>query len=1122
MVLGLLEEMLDSGKTAEEVCCDCPDLLGEVRQRWQEFVRIDGEVRAWYPEPATHRDAGVVMPAPPLAALPHVPGYEVQAVLGRGGMGVVYKAWHQRLRRTVALKMLLAGPYSRPEELERFLREAETVAGLQHANIVHVHEAGEVDGVPYFTMEFVEGGSLAQKRAGTPQPARPAAALVASVAEAVHSAHQRGIVHRDLKPGNILLAADGTPKLSDFGLARRLEAATGLTQSGAAVGTPGYMAPEQAEGKARDVGPAADIYALGAIFYELLTGRPPFCGETATETLRQVVSQDPVPPSRLNAAVPRDAETICLKCLQKDRQRRYPSAAALADDLHRFGRNEPIVARPIGPLERARRWTQRHKAAAALVATAVALLALTIGGGAWLLQQRTERQAELRNEVGTAVAQALSLRKRFHFAEARELLAQARELLGPAGPEDLGRQVDQAVADLELAENLDTARLRVATLVEGRIAPAAAEPLFEETIARAGLGGPGDDSESVSARVRDSAVRADIVAALDDWASITKDRARLAWLLAVARAADPDPSRDRLRQPALWWDGPALTKVALELRVDESSLQLATTVGRVLRMHDGNAVPLLSAAQERLPQDFWLNFELGRALYEAERRNQALGFYRAALALRPQASLVHYALGMNLYALDRPAEAARHFEQALDKDPKIAVVHNNYGMVLGHLGRLDDAIGHFQEAIRLDQGSSAVAHCNLGAALREKGHLDEAIPHIQESIRLGSEATGRAHLHLGAALRDKGRLDEAIDHFRQALGADPKLSAQAYYHLGNTLREQCRLEEAIEHFQHAVQLDPGIRQAWGALGSTMYDAARAAVESERADKRRQALAWLRASLKLSTKLQSEGKVVAWSIATWHTDPALVPVREPELAKLPDAERAQWQSLWADVSARIAANPAAEGLALAARGDWTRAADCYGQALQRSPTDDGHFWFEYAALSLLCGDGAGYERAFAHMLDRCGKPNGPRPYHVARACTLAQGATADPSLLARLAERELTDHAREFWSLTERGALAYRSGQHQDAVSFFEKSLQADARPGHAVLNWLWLALAHQRLGKSEEARRWLDRATEWLDQYRAGMPDRADEELGLHLHDWLEAHVLQREAEALFRRGEQR
>ena len=267
-------------------------------------------------------------------------------------MGVVYKARHVRLNRTVAVKMLLTGAHASTEARERFLREAEAVAGLRHPNIVQVHDLGDQEGQPYFTMEFVEGGNLAQKLAGIPQSPREASVLLATLAEAVQEAHRSGIVHRDLKPSNVLLTADGTPKIGDFGLARRMAGEAGLTWSGTAVGTPSYMAPEQAEARSRDVGPAADTYALGAILYELLTGRPPFRAETAAETLRQVVSQDPVPPSRLNASVPRDPETICLKCLEKDPKRRYASAVALAEDLHRFQRNEPILARRVGPSER--------------------------------------------------------------------------------------------------------------------------------------------------------------------------------------------------------------------------------------------------------------------------------------------------------------------------------------------------------------------------------------------------------------------------------------------------------------------------------------------------------------------------------------------------------------------------------------------------------------------------------------------------------------------------------------------------------------------------------------------------------------------------------------------------
>ncbi len=246
-VQQLLDEILESGRTPEEVADKFPELLPEIRKRWQQICLVDAELSAMFPTQVLDQDAAV--PWHPGAGLPRIPGYEVEAVLGRGGMGIVYKAQHLRLHRPVALKMLLAGGYAGPEEQERFMREAEAVAGLRHPNIVQVHDVGDHDGRPYFTMEFVEGGSLARRTAGKPQPARLATDLVATLAKAVQVAHQGGIVHRDLKPANILLTADGTPKIADFGLARRFENGPALTLSGARVGTPSYMAPEQALGK---------------------------------------------------------------------------------------------------------------------------------------------------------------------------------------------------------------------------------------------------------------------------------------------------------------------------------------------------------------------------------------------------------------------------------------------------------------------------------------------------------------------------------------------------------------------------------------------------------------------------------------------------------------------------------------------------------------------------------------------------------------------------------------------------------------------------------------------------------------------------------------------------------
>ena len=358
------------GRTPEEVCGACPELLPEVRHRWRQMCAVEAELDALFPDAGTRPGRRYRRSLAAGGELPQIPGYDVEAMLGRGGMGVVYKARHSRLNRLVALKMLLAGAYAGPHERARFQREAEAVASLRHANIVQVYDVGDHEGCPYFTMELLEGGSLAQALAGTPQPARQAAALLITLAEAVQVAHQAGIVHRDLKPANILLTADGTPKVADFGLARHFEGEPALTLSGARIGTPSYMAPEQVIGKAGTIGPATDIYALGALLYEMLTGRPPFRGETAAETERQVIHDEPVSPSRLNTKVPRDLETICLKCLSKEPERRYASAAALADDLRRFGEGRPIQARPVGWGERSWRWCRRNPTVAALLAGA--------------------------------------------------------------------------------------------------------------------------------------------------------------------------------------------------------------------------------------------------------------------------------------------------------------------------------------------------------------------------------------------------------------------------------------------------------------------------------------------------------------------------------------------------------------------------------------------------------------------------------------------------------------------------------------------------------------------------------------------------------------------------------
>ena len=1284
----LLEELSDPQATPEEVCASCPELLPAVRRRWRQMERLRADLDDLFPSPTESPSYATGEPN-----LPRIPGYEVEGVLGRGGMGIVFRARHLRLNRPVALKMILAGPYAAPRELERFLREAEAVAGLSHPNIVQVHDVGEVGDRPYFTMELVEGGSLARRLAGAPLPASKAAALVAAVAEAIQVAHQRGIIHRDLTPANVLLTADGTPKVTDFGLAKRLEGGGGLTLSGVPVGTPSYMAPEQARGDKEAIRPAADVYALGAILYELLTGRPPFRAATAAETLQQVISQEPAPPSRLNDKVPRDLDTICLKCLHKEPARRYPSARDLSEDFRRFLEGKPIRARPVGAVERAVKWARRRPTAVLLLAALLVMVGAAAGTGIWLRQQEDERRAakeqrqgQAREALETALRRAGDLMREERWKEALVVLEDASPHLAEADAPDPEERLKQAQADCRVADAIQTARESYPLLPDATLDYKQRAREFLNAFEQAGLS-VGGDAETVAAQIRSSAIREQLVAALDDRAVVAfmlGDKPLAERFLTIARLADPgSPWRNRFRDSSIWWSGQLqdLAATAFTSSPPPTEHQLAL-LALLLRSYgaSGGSDQLLGEACRRQPRNFWVQREMGNALAMHSRVQEAAGYYRVAVSLRPDNAGAYEGLGNVLSRLGQPEDAIAAYRQAVKASPDSAPIRARLVEALARVGYWKEAEAECRLALERD-GTNYLAPHRLADALFTAGRADDALIPGRRATEIAPNVP-MTHLVLGEIYKKLARHEDAVKAYRTAaampskhylaeLGLAQELAAVGCWEeslsvlqtaadrqpivaaypreIGVILRSHGKPEEAARAFQKAATRDAQDPLIWDGLAGSLLDLgrfaeARAAVESSlklpvvkdaerrglrrqldlcdsllavearlpailagkerpdeaptqralaewclkhkrlpamaaglyasafaaqpslaedpeagnrshaaraaalagcgvgedatqlderrRAELRRQALDWLTAEHDAWAERHRLGKpgnrtAAAAAVRSWLTSEDLACVRdERALARLPAEEARAWQALWDKVATLAARDPAAkldQARAHVARTEWEKAARCYAEGMELEPTDDGDLWFEYAAAQLLAGDRAGYRRTCAHMLARC-QPAGPmRPYLVARACTLAPDSTNDPAQPLRLAFDELTRGDREFWALTERGALQVRARQPGFAVAYLERSLAADGRPGRAVLNWLWLALEYQTLGSPIEARRWLDKAANWLDQQEGRMPvEGLFQFIGSHPHNWLEAHILRREAEALIQPAEKR
>ncbi len=599
-----------------------------------------------------------------------------------GGLGKVSVALDGELNREVALREIQEQYADHSQSRSRFLLEAEITGGLEHPSIVPVYGLGKYeDGRPFYAMRFIRGDSLKEaierfhKTKGSLSAGKRALELrqllgrFNDVCDAIAYAHSRGVLHRDLKPGNVMLGKYGETLVVDWGLAKPVGGpaskdgdaegplqplsadGSAPTQMGSAIGTPQFMPPEQAAGRLDQMGPASDVYSLGATLYCLLTGKPPFMDHDVGVVLQKVQRGDFAPPRQVRREIPPALEAICLKAMALRPEKRYPTPRALAGDIENWLADEPVSAWREPWRVRAGRWARRNQTL--MAATVAGLLVAILAGGAvaWLLERQL---LERRQAVEAALAEVGRLQGQARWGEARAVLDQARRRLGDGGLGDLKAKLDRTQDELDLVERLDAIRLKKAAVIEGRFDLAGADQGYQEAFREAGMAEVGGDAAAAAAWTRDSGVREAVVAALDDWADCAQGRQRMTWILEVARRADPDPWRDQARDAEVWDNAPALTKLMGDERAAKQSPQLLAGLGMRLADLGGGAEEVLRAAQERLPGGFWVNFDLGNVLQEAKKSEEAVGYYRAALALRPGTVSVYNNLGI---ALVRPGQA---------------------------------------------------------------------------------------------------------------------------------------------------------------------------------------------------------------------------------------------------------------------------------------------------------------------------------------------------------------------------------------------------------------------------------------------------------------------------------
>jgi tetratricopeptide (TPR) repeat protein/serine/threonine protein kinase len=1128
----------------EEACTGQPALRRQVESLLQLYESAGSFLErpaAGSPGTEAFQDRAELVSSPEAAGTTIGP-YKLIELIGEGGMGAVWMAQQtEPVRRVVALKLIKAGMDSK-QVLARFEAERQALALMDHPNIARVLDAGTTSsGRPYFVMDLVKGAPITTYCDEHRLTPRQRLELFIPICQAVQHAHQKGVIHRDLKPSNVLVAPyDGrpVPKVIDFGVAKatgqQLTDQTLVTGFGALVGTPEYMSPEQAELNNRDIDTRSDIYALGVLLYELLTGVPPFSRKELEhagmlEMLRVIREQEPTRPStklstadglpslaasrstepaKLTRLVRGELDWIVMKALEKDRTRRYETANGFVRDIQRYLADEPVEACPPSTSYKLRKFVQRNKRGLAVAALVLFLLVLSGSSIGWAVRDRSareaentrqqeERQAKVAAQVASILAEVNRLETEQKWPEAL-LAARRAEAAVTGGEADPAttEMVRQRLRDLEFVDRLERIWMRDATLVGWRSDTAGGDRAYAGAFHEYGVDVDVLPVEtSIDLLKRRPALVIILAAALDDWSTLQSqgseaDVVRWKRLKMVARGIDPDPLRDRIRAAR----GRPVANIRDDLRRLAESIDVRGQHPATLKLlahglkevqYEESAIRILRSAQYFRAGDFSLNFALGLHLWMSKDYVGAIRFWTAAVAIRPNSAAAYNNLGNALRDHKELPEAIAAFRKAIELDTSFALPYYNLGLTLNEQEKLPEAIEAYRKAIELDP-KYAAAYNNLGCALRRQKNLPESIEAIRTAIELDPNVA-IPYYNLGLALGDQEKLPEAIEAYRKAIKLDPKYTI-VYNNLGIALRHQKRLREAVETFRIGLEQNPQNPATYNNLGNALNDQM-AFSEAVACYKKAVELdpKFFQGYMNLGDCLQEQKKLDE-AVEAYRKAIKIRPNDAVAHSILGNALCAQkkFDEAVACCKKAVAIDPkcqpahAALRAALMDQGKLEEARAAWKKSLESDPADH-EAWYGYAELCLFLGKEDTYRRNRTALLKRFGNTTDPVvAERTSRACLLLPATGEELKQAVALADRAVTlgkDHQYYPFFMAAKALAEYRLNRFESALHWGQ---DAGAK-GAWVPTHLVLAMAHQQLGHTKQARESLATAVQTYD-----------------------------------------